>query len=102
MSASLDSHVKDGGYAIPAQRGDRIREIYTLEARCVPCSGPHLFRGGPAARVGSLTNLLENVILQIPLSTEFMAKNLTLAIAVGIVMLWNFFVNRYWTYNDID
>ena len=33
---------------------------------------------------------------------EFYAKNLTLAIAVGIVMLWNFFVNRYWTYNDID
>jgi len=36
------------------------------------------------------------------LSPEFLAKNLTLALAVGIVMLWNFFVNRYWTYNDID
>jgi putative flippase GtrA len=35
-------------------------------------------------------------------SAEFYAKNLTLAVAVGIVMLWNFFVNRYWTYNDID
>jgi len=35
-------------------------------------------------------------------SAEFYAKNLTLAAAVGIVMLWNFFVNRYWTYNDID
>jgi len=35
-------------------------------------------------------------------STEFYAKNLTLAVAVGIVMLWNFFVNRYWTYNDVD
>lgn len=33
---------------------------------------------------------------------EFLAKNLTLCIAVGIVMLWNFFVNRYWTYNDVD
>jgi putative flippase GtrA len=33
---------------------------------------------------------------------EFYANNLTLAAAVGIVMLWNFFVNRYWTYNDID
>jgi putative flippase GtrA len=37
-----------------------------------------------------------------PLSSEFLAKNLTLALAVGIVMLWNFFVNRYWTYNDVD
>ncbi|MBN1452013.1 MAG: GtrA family protein [Anaerolineales bacterium] len=36
------------------------------------------------------------------LSSEFLAKNLTLALAVGIVMLWNFFVNRYWTYNDVD
>ena len=35
-------------------------------------------------------------------TAEFYAKNLTLAVAVGIVMLWNFFVNRYWTYNDID
>jgi putative flippase GtrA len=33
---------------------------------------------------------------------EFYAKNFTLAAALGIVMLWNFFVNRYWTYNDID
>jgi putative flippase GtrA len=35
-------------------------------------------------------------------TAEFYAKNLTLAAAVGIVMLWNYFVNRYWTYNDID
>ena len=33
---------------------------------------------------------------------EFAARNSTLALAVGIVMLWNFFVNRHWTYNDID
>ena len=35
-------------------------------------------------------------------SPEFLAKNFTLALAIGIVMLWNFFINRYWTYNDID
>ncbi len=33
---------------------------------------------------------------------EFLARNATLALAVGIVMLWNFFANRYWTYNDVD
>jgi putative flippase GtrA len=32
----------------------------------------------------------------------FLGKNFTLAVAVGVVMLWNFFVNRYWTYNDVD
>ena len=47
-------------------------------------------------------NLLETMHLAGPFSSEFLAKNLTLALAVGIVMLWNFFVNRYWTYNDVD
>jgi putative flippase GtrA len=36
-----------------------------------------------------------------PITADVLAKNVTLAIAVGIVMLWNFFVNRYWTYNDV-
>jgi putative flippase GtrA len=40
--------------------------------------------------------------LRASLTPEFLAKNLTLALAVGIVMLWNFFVNRYWTYNDVN
>lgn len=35
-------------------------------------------------------------------TAELFANNLTLATAVGIVMIWNFFVNRYWTYNDVD
>lgn len=38
----------------------------------------------------------------LPLDPDFLAKNFTLAFAVGVVMLWNFFVNRYWTYNDVD
>jgi putative flippase GtrA len=35
-------------------------------------------------------------------SLEFISDNLTLAIAVVIVMFWNFFVNRYWTYSDVE
>ena len=35
-------------------------------------------------------------------SAEILAKNATLAFAIGVVMIWNFFINRYWTYNDID
>lgn len=46
--------------------------------------------------------LVESLNLRGPFTPQFLAKNLTLALAVGIVMLWNFFVNRYWTYNDID
>jgi putative flippase GtrA len=35
------------------------------------------------------------------ITAEFMGHNLALAIAVVVVMFWNFFVNRYWTYNDV-
>ena len=31
-----------------------------------------------------------------------LGDNLAVVLAVGIVMFWNFFVNRYWTYNDVD
>lgn len=47
------------------------------------------------------------VIEQLPLEFRFLTAdtigdNVTLAIAVIIVMFWNFFVNRYWTYGDVD
>ena len=35
-------------------------------------------------------------------SSEILAKNATLGLAIGVVMLWNYFVNRYWTYNDVE
>jgi putative flippase GtrA len=41
--------------------------------------------------------------LTIPLNgQQLLARNGTLALAIGVVTLWNFFVNRYWTYNDVD
>ncbi|MBI3169215.1 MAG: GtrA family protein [Chloroflexi bacterium] len=49
-----------------------------------------------------LLNFVEGALHTTYLTAEFYAKNLTLAAAVGIVMMWNFFINRYWTYNDID
>ena len=48
-----------------------------------------------------MLDVFENSRLDLPFTPEFLARNLTLAIAVGVVMLWNFFVNRYWTYNDV-
>jgi putative flippase GtrA len=36
------------------------------------------------------------------LDAKTLADNFTLAIAVIIVMFWNFFANRYWTYNDVE
>ncbi len=33
---------------------------------------------------------------------ERIGDNLALAVSVVVVMFWNFFANRYWTYNDVD
>jgi putative flippase GtrA len=50
-----------------------------------------------------LLKFFQNLPFEIPLlAPDFLADNLTLAIAVLVVMFWNFFVNRYWTYNDVQ
>ena len=33
---------------------------------------------------------------------QFLGHNMALAIAVVVVLFWNYFVNRYWTYNDVE
>lgn len=49
-----------------------------------------------------LLDVFQNLPFKIPVfSPDFLADNVTLAIAVLVVMFWNFFVNRYWTYNDV-
>jgi putative flippase GtrA len=35
-------------------------------------------------------------------TAEILAGNLALAVAVIVVMFWNFFINRYWTYGDVE
>jgi putative flippase GtrA len=49
---------------------------------------------------------MERLFLSLPiklpfLSPVFIADNVTLGITIIIVMFWNYFVNRYWTYNDV-
>jgi putative flippase GtrA len=49
-----------------------------------------------------LYRLFSNLAFTLPVLTpDVLSKNVTLAIAVLIVMFWNFFANRYWTYNDV-
>jgi putative flippase GtrA len=48
--------------------------------------------------VSSLTTLIP---LNFPVTPTFIAHNISLAVAVLTVMLWNFFANRFWTYNDV-
>jgi putative flippase GtrA len=48
-----------------------------------------------------ILRFFQSLLPKIPLTPDFLAKNFTLAFAVGVVLLWNFFVNRHWTYNDV-
>jgi putative flippase GtrA len=54
---------------------------------------------------------LEKVLTQIgektvpsnyALSPVFLGHNFSLAIVIFVVMIWNFLINRYWTYNDVN
>ncbi len=49
-----------------------------------------------------LENVFRNMMHLSTSLVDLLARNATLAIAVGVVMIWNFFVNRYWTYNDVE
>lgn len=47
-------------------------------------------------------NVISGIFHNIGNSTlTFLAGNGVLVSALAVVMLWNFFVNRYWTYNDV-
>ncbi|MFK7802229.1 MAG: GtrA family protein [Anaerolineae bacterium] len=35
-------------------------------------------------------------------NANWLGDNVCLVLIVGTVMVWNFFVNRYWTYSDVD
>jgi hypothetical protein len=35
-------------------------------------------------------------------ATKQLGTNIAQFFAIWIVMVWNFFVNRYWTYNDVE
>lgn len=35
-------------------------------------------------------------------SINVFSDNITLAISIVIVLFWNFFANRYWTYSDVE
>jgi putative flippase GtrA len=45
------------------------------------------------------------LLAQTPLTTfdsALLGRNLALALAVLVVLLWNFGINRIWTYSDVD
>jgi putative flippase GtrA len=49
-----------------------------------------------------MITLAEKHAAEMPLSSTTVGHNISLAIAVGVVLLWNFFANRFWTYSDVS
>jgi len=49
-----------------------------------------------------LTPLMSHVSFPVPADPVQIARNLALAVAVIVVLFWNFVVNRLWTYSDIS
>lgn len=52
------------------------------------------FTNPPFIRLAAMAHMLA------PYATR-LGGNMALALAVVVVMFWNFFVNRYWTYSDV-
>ncbi len=48
-----------------------------------------------------ILSLLESLKWSLPLENFVFSQNIALSISILIVMLWNFFANRYWTYADV-
>jgi putative flippase GtrA len=47
-------------------------------------------------------DLVGHLPVDFPLRSTILGENMALVTAVGVVLFWNFFVNRYWTYGDVD
>jgi len=49
-----------------------------------------------------LIGWIERTIPGLPLSSTVLGHNIGLSIAIVVVMMWNFFANRLWTYGDVE
>lgn len=49
-----------------------------------------------------ILKLLNGWQLTLPLENNVISQNAALACSIGVVMLWNYFANRYWTYSDVS
>lgn len=48
-----------------------------------------------------LEGVFSHFPIALPFDPVFLAHNGALAVAVLVVLFWNFFANRYWTYADV-
>lgn len=102
IAAIINNFLWNRYWTYPDSRSKRIlRQL--VEFTVVSVTGliirvPILALLGP-----QVVRLVGELPFQLPLLPQrVIGENTTLAIAVLIVMFWNFFVNRYWTYGDVE
>lgn len=59
-----------------------------------------LFAWLEAPATHAAERLAATASLPLSLSADAVGRNLALAVAVGVVLVWNFLANRFWTYSD--
>ena len=90
-SRSKSTHVQVSQFVIVSGVGLAIRTplFALLEGPAIRAAGNFLAAAGRAG-----------VSLPFQISPGTVGRNLALAAAVGVVLIWNFLANRYWTYSD--
>lgn len=68
-------------------------------ARTTWITASHVALGG---LVVGVFQLIQPEFTATSLTSARLGTNLATLIGIFIVMIWNFFANRYWTYNDVD
>lgn len=48
-----------------------------------------------------ILNVMERASLNLPFENFVLSQNLALAVSIVIILFWNYFANRYWTYNNV-
>ena len=101
LAAVSSNFIWNRYWTYPDSRSKRVRR-QLAEFSLVSLSGLVIRTPVFAILESSLGHILEPLADVLPVSTEVLSHNLALAGAVLVVMFWNFFVNRYWTYGDVE
>lgn len=46
-------------------------------------------------------NLFDRIDFNLPIENYVLSQNVALTVSIAIVLFWNFFANRYWTYSNV-
>ncbi|HJS29066.1 MAG TPA: GtrA family protein [Anaerolineales bacterium] len=101
IAAVTSNFIWNRYWTYPDSRSKRVRR-QLAEFSLVSLSGLVIRTPVFAILESSLGHILEPLSVHLPVSTGLLSHNLALAGAVLVVMFWNFFVNRYWTYGDVE